>query len=117
LYRFFDSSLTPFQVFPWAGAVNASTGVQNTTYYMGPSSSTLWPVVWSDKHGELTTSEASSLKTAIGAVTASRLVLIIGTVIGGVQMIVSSVFVGLYYFRRRGYATQTSKIDLNTISV
>jgi len=98
-----------------AGAVNLSKAIPG--HYMGPYTSTLWPVVWSDKHGELTSSQASTLKAAISAVTAANLLLIIGTIIGGVMMIVSSAFVVLYVRRRKGYNTQTSKIDLNTISV
>jgi len=105
----------PGQIFTMAPYDSHDVGIAGTNLI--PNSNGMprpfyWPLVWINKHGELTSKQADAVKAAEAAVTASRILLIVGTVIGGVMFIVGLILT--IYFARRGdsYAPQTSKSDL-----
>lgn len=72
---------------------------------------TLMPIYWLNKIGFLSDKQADTFKSSVyGAKLASRVVLIVGSIVGGLMMFVALGFVIVK--RRAGYNTQTSKSDL-----
>jgi len=79
--------------------------------------SMVWPLYWSNKNGAATKKNIDDLKFAHGAVTASRLVLIIGTIVGGVMFFVFLVLFLIYLKAWRadgGRQKLTSSAELAT---
>lgn len=102
-------------VTPYVGATAAlyPAGAESTWLSTGPRRTTVIPSVWLSKIAFLSDKQADKFKSTVQAAQlASKVVLIVGTIVGGVMM-----FAGLAFFivnvRKGGaYGSQTSKSDL-----